>query len=68
MAGTPRGAGAKKRVGAADTENTSSAKRIKRGDTAMTAEEVANFLPKRAVEYVRESKVSTSALQQLKLY
>jgi hypothetical protein len=55
MAGTP---GAKKKAGASDSENAPT-KRIKRSDTAITPEEVAEFLPKPAIEYVKESKVST---------
>jgi hypothetical protein len=63
MAGTP---GAKKKAaGPPDSEN---AKRIKRSDTAVTPEEVAEFLPKPAIEYVKESKVSTYLLHLLNSY
>jgi hypothetical protein len=60
MAGTPRETRAKNKAGPSDSEAaTSGPKRMKRSDALLTSEEVANFLPKPAVEYVKESKVST---------
>jgi hypothetical protein len=59
MAGTPRTT--KKRANTGEGEQSSS-KRNKRADPAMTLEEVLNFVPKPVVDYVRESKVSRSAL------
>jgi hypothetical protein len=60
MAGT---LGAKKKAAGAPDGATAATKRIKRNEPAITPEEVANFLPKPAVEYVKESKVSTYHLQ-----
>jgi hypothetical protein len=55
MAGTPT---SKKKAGPPDGDQAPM-KRIKRSDTTITPEEVADFLPKPAVEYVKDSKVST---------
>jgi hypothetical protein len=61
MAGPSRETRAKNKAGASDSETaTSGPKRMKRTDALLTSEEVAKFLPKPAIEYVKESKVSTN--------
>jgi hypothetical protein len=61
MAGTPRETRGKNKAGASESETaTSGPKRMKRSDPSITPEEVAKFLPKPAIEYVKESKVSTN--------
>jgi hypothetical protein len=61
MAGPSRETRGKNKAGPSDSETpTSGPKRIKRTDALLTAEEIAKFLPKPAIEYVKESKVSTN--------